>query len=226
VFPIEYDDWKSVCSQMLIQDHRRKQAFLQWYPFVRLSKRDKEQLKNEEFFNAYIKTGFILYYPEVWHVTNNYLTKSDSNFRHASLVSPIMYLIVLAIGKSLARRYIPSRPNGVDVYYGGNFQENRLSYHKDYDIFYKRVNEIACGRQYYIKTDIKDFFPNINVNGLFNMVDENLQATSVPLSPKHLLVCKELFLYLGQGEFPLLDNCTTTSYLSTIIYLDSVDKNL
>jgi len=41
-----------------------------------------------------------------------------------------------------------------------------------------------------------------------------------------MLICKELLFCLGQGEFPLLDNCTTTSFLSTVVYLDSADNNL
>ena len=70
--------------------------YLQWYPFTRLSNHDKDTLMSEEFFHHYIKTGIFIYYAENWIVTNNYIMKGDGNFRNASLVSPIMYLLALS----------------------------------------------------------------------------------------------------------------------------------
>jgi len=137
-----------------------------------------------------------------------------------------MYLVVLAIGKNISRNYLTLRPSNIDVFYAGNFEDDKLSYYKEYDSFHKRVNELADVRQYYIKTDILGFFQNINVTGLFSKIDINLQNNYTPLSQKQLLLCRELFLCLGQGEYPLLDNCTTTSFLSTVIYLDETDTNL
>ena len=184
MLPIEYSDWKTVWSQLLIQKRSRKQVNLQWYSFSCLSKIDKDFLQSEKFFQDYIQSGFVFFHADVWFVSDNYLMKSDGNFRHASLVSPIMYLVMLAIGKHISKRYIPARQKSIDVFYAGNFAEDRLSYHKDYDMFHKRINEIADDRQYFIKTDIKDFFPNININQLFSYIDDNLQKNSASVCAK------------------------------------------
>ena len=226
MFQIEYEDWESVCTHLLKQNRGRMRRYLQWYPFSCLTNAEKTHLQSKSFFDEYIKTGFFLYSSDTWHITNNYLTKSDGNYRHASLVSPIMYLLALAIGKNIAKRYISTRQNEIEVYYAGNFNEDKLSYHGEHAKFVKRIKEIAPQRQYYIKTDIKDFFSNIDVSDLFNSIANNLKNTSSPLSQKNLKIYKELFLYFGKGEFPLLDNCATTSYLSTIVYLEDADKNL
>lgn len=200
--------------------------YLQWYPFTRLSNHDKDTLMSEEFFHHYIKTGIFIYYAENWIVTNNYIMKGDGNFRNASLVSPIMYLLALSIGKTISKKYISARPLGVSTFYAGNFLEHRLYYRKDYDVFFKTLNEFSQSYQYFIKTDVKDFFPNIDVNRLFEMIDYRLTGTEHPLSQKDLLMYKELLLCLGQGEFPLIENSAVSSYLSTVVYLEDADINL
>ena len=50
--------------------------------------------------------------------------------------------------------------------------------------------------------------------------------TSVQIAQKDLLVYKELLLCLGQGEFPLIENCAISSYLATIVYLENPDAKL
>lgn len=50
-----------------------------------------------------LKSGLFLYYSENWLITNNYIMKGDGTFRNASLVSPMMYLVALTIGKSISK---------------------------------------------------------------------------------------------------------------------------
>ena len=196
---------------------------MQWYPFTRLSKHDKAILVSEKYFNEVIKTGVFLYYPENFLTPNNYIMKSDGNFRNASLVSPLMYLLLLTIGKSISKRYHSFRPHGIEVFYAGNYNENRLYYRKDYDIFFKTINELSQSYRYFIKTDIKDFFSNIDVNLLFDKIDYRFSKTGTPISQKDLLIYKELIQCLGQGEFPLIENSVASSYLATVIYLEHPD---
>src|SRR5690625_3503168 len=165
--------------------------FLQWHPFTRLSDQDKELLVSEDFFRNYIQTGLFLYYQENWLVANNYLMKGDGNFRNASLISPIMYLLAQTIGKTISKKYVSSRPLAVEAFYAGNFQENRLYYRKDYDLFFKTINDLSQSYQYFIKTDIKDFFSNIDINLLFEMIANRLLERDEPISQKNLLLYKE-----------------------------------
>ena len=146
-----------VCSQIGQEKRGRKRMYLQWYPFTRLSSREKETLVSKSFFNDYIKSGLFLYYSENWLITNNYIMKGDGNFRNASLVSPIMYLVALTIGKSISKDTNLSANHRL-MFYAGNYDENRLYYKKDYDVFFKTINVLSQSYKYFIKTDIKDFF--------------------------------------------------------------------
>ena len=215
-----------VCSQIRQQKRGRKSMYLQWYPFTRLSSREKETLVSKSFFNDYIKSGLFLYYSENWLITNNYIMKGDGNFRNASLVSPIMYLVALTIGKSISKAYQSKRQPSIDVFYAGNYDENRLYYKKDYDVFFKTINVLSQSYKYFIKTDIKDFFPNIDMNKLFDIINQRFAETGVQINQKDLLVYKELLLCLGQGEFPLIENCAASSYLATVVYLEIPDAKL
>lgn len=215
-----------VCSQIGQQKRGRKSMYLQWYPFIRLSSREKETLVSKSFFNDYIKSGLFLYYSENWLITNNYIMKGDGNFRNASLVSPMMYLVALTIGKSISKAYQSKRQPSIDVFYAGNYDENRLYYKKDYDVFFKTINVLSQSYKYFIKTDIKDFFPNIDMNKLFDIINQRFAETGVQINQKDLLVYKELLLCLGQGEFPLIENCAASSYLATVVYLEIPDTKL
>lgn len=215
-----------VCSQIGQQKRGRKSMYLQWYPFIRLSSREKETLVSKSFFNDYIKSGLFLYYSENWLITNNYIMKGDGNFRNASLVSPMMYLVALTIGKSISKAYQSKRQPSIDVFYAGNYDENRLYYKKDYDVFFKTINVLSQSYKYFIKTDIKDFFPNIDMNKLFDIINQRFAETGVQINQKDLLVYKELLLCLGQGEFPLIENCAASSYLATVVYLEIPDAKL
>lgn len=226
MFSFEYEDWKMICSQIGLQKRGRKSMYLQWYPFTRLSSKEKETLISESFFNDYIKSGLFLYYSESWLITNNYIMKGDGNFRNASLVSPIMYLVALTIGKSISKVYQSQRQPSVSVFYAGNYDEDRLYYKKDYDVFFKTLNDLSQSYRYFIKTDVKDFFPNIDMNKLFDIINLRFAETGVQIAQKDLLVYKELLLCLGQGEFPLIENCAISSYLATIVYLENPDAKL
>jgi len=226
MFSFDYGDWKIICLQIFKQDKSRMRLYLQWYPFAQLSLKERELLLSEEFFNEYIKSGLFLYYSENWLITNNFIFKSDGNLRHASLVSPIMYLVSLLIGKSISKKYQSNRPSTVKVYYSGNFDENRIYYKKDYDIFFKTLNSLTQNYKYFIKTDIEDFYSNINVNILFDLINTRFAETNVKVNQKDLLVYKELLLCLGHGELPLIENGTASSYLATIVYLETPDIKL
>lgn len=152
--------------------------------------------------------------------------KGDGNFRNASLVSPMMYLVALTIGKSISKAYQSKRQPSIDVFYAGNYDENRLYYKKDYDVFFKTINVLSQSYKYFIKTDIKDFFPNIDMNKLFDIINQRFAETGVQINQKDLLVYKELLLCLGQGEFPLIENCAASSYLATVVYLEIPDAKL
>jgi AbiA family abortive infection protein len=225
MFALDYEDWKTVCSKIFAQRYGKK-YYLQWYPFLKLSSKEKKEILSKGYFDNFINSGLFLFYPETWLLCNNYMLKGDGNFRNASLVSPIFYLLFLTMGKKISKHFQSKRQGDIHVLYAGNYTNDRYYYEKEYDTFYKHINNISQHYSYYLKSDIKDFFSNINVNKLFEIISTRVNKQNVVMSQKELLIYKELLLYLGQGEFPLIENSVASSFLSTIIYLEKPDVNL
>lgn len=226
MFGISYNTWKEICDMYFSLHVGTHKAYLQWFPFSKLSDDDKAEISGEDFYNRYIKTGGFVLFPEVMRHSENFIQKSDGSFRNAALVSPILYLVLQAIGKEISKRYISQRPVNIGVYYAGNYELCRPRYKQDYDDFFKAINTGAEQYQYFIKTDITSFFGNINVNELIDRINEICNGTAQTISQTQLLLLKELLLYTGDGYYPLIENSMASSYMSTVIYLDSIDCEL
>lgn len=203
-----------------------QKAYLQWFPFTKLSSSDKEIISGEKFYNQYIKTGSFVLFPSVMHQSENYLQKGDGSFRDASLISPILYLILQSIGMEIHNHYTPVRSADISVYYAGNYEHLRPKYKQDYDDFFKELNGSIDKYQYFIKTDITNFFSNISVDKLIAQIDKVCNSANVVFSQTQLLLFKELLIYCGNGRFPLIENSIASSFLATVVYLDTIDKTL
>lgn len=195
-------------------------------PFSKLTPEDEQEICNQEFFEKYIKTGAFVLFKRTMHRTENFFLKGDGSFRDASLVSPVLYLVLQAIGKEISCKYVSQRHENIEVYYAGNFDHMRPKYKQDYDDFFKSLNASIEDYQYFIKTDLSNFFGNINVDKLIFQIDSVCNASAVNISQTQLQLYKELLLYAGQGRFPLVENSVASSYLATIIYLDIIDQKL
>lgn len=226
MFGISYDTWKEICDMYFSLHVGIHKAYLQWFPFSKLTDDEKNEIAGEDFFNKYIKTGGFVLFPEVMRHSDNYIQKSDGSFRNATLVSPMLFLVLQAIGKEISKRYISQRPVDIGVYYAGNYELNRPRYKQDYDDFFKAINAGAEQYQYFIKTDITSFFGNINVNELIDRINDICNGAVQTISQMQLLLLKELLLYCGDGYYPLIENSMASSYMATIVYLDAIDCEL
>jgi AbiA family abortive infection protein len=226
MFSIKYEDWKDVCDMYFKQKKGRLEAYLQWFPFSKLGKNDKAIIKSKEFFTRYVQNGAGVLFPQFLTRTDNYMQKGDGSFRSSSLLSPFLYLVVQSIGKTISQKYQIQRPKEISIYYAGNYEENRCFYRHDYDSFYKEINSEIENYNYFIKTDIRDFFNNINLNKLFYQIDKIANADDLSITQHHLELYKNLLAYCGNGKFPLVENSVASSYLSTMIYLDDIDNRL
>ena len=56
----------------------------------------------------------------------NYMQKGDGSFRDSSLVSPLQYLLIQAICKTIAEKYLEQRNADISVYYSGNILKRIL----------------------------------------------------------------------------------------------------
>lgn len=226
MFGISYDTWKSVCDMYFSLKPGAQKAYLQWFPFTKLSPEDKKTIAGEEFYNNYIKTASFMLFPPAMHQSENYLQKGDGSFRDSALVAPVLYLFLQAIGLEIHNHYSSIRPSDISVYYAGNYERLRPKYKQDYDDFFKELNSSIDEYQYFIKTDITNFFANINVDKLISQIDSICNSDSVTFSQTQLHLFKELLTYCGNGRFPLIENSVASSFLATVVYLDAVDKAL
>lgn len=223
MFGVSYDTWKSICNMYFSLNAGSQKAYLQWFPFTKLSSADKENISGEEFYNSYIKTASFMLFPPAMHQSENYLQKGDGSFRDSSLVAPVLFLFLQSIGLEVHNHYSPIRPSDISVYYAGNYEYLRPKYKQDYDDFFKELNASIDEYQYFIKTDITNFFANISVDRL---IDKVCNSGTVVFSQTQLHLFKELLTYCGNGRFPLIENSVASSYLATVVYLDAVDKAL
>lgn len=226
MFGITYKTWKHTCQMYFDLSLGSKKAYLQWFPFSRIDKDEEQYISSEEFFREYIEKAAFVLFPEAMHQSENFLQKADGSFRDSSLVSPILYLVLQAIGKEISNHYQPVRNTCIDVFYAGNYEYMRAKYKQDYDKFYKLINTHISSCQYFIKTDITNFFPNINLDILIKQIDERSNIEGVYFNPTQLKMIKELLLYCGNGKFPTIENSTASSYLATIVYTDEIDKRI
>lgn len=226
MFGITYETWADVCQMYFDLGIGSKKAFLQWFPFSKLSKADEQFIASEEFYNNYISTASFVLYPEAMHCSENYLQKGDGSFRDSSLISPILYLVIQCIGKEISKNYIPTRNDCIDVFYAGNLPQMRCGYKQDYDSFYKAINSYIEDCQYFIKTDITSFFSNINLDVLIERIDKRCNARGTVFTPTHLKLYKELLSYCGTGRFPIIENSVASSFLATVVYLDEIDERI
>lgn len=201
-------------------------SYLQWFPFTKLSNADKETIKSKDFYEKYIDSASFVLFPFVMYQSENFLQKGDGSFRDSSLVSPILYLMLQAVGKEIYEQYVTHRPINISAYYAGNYEFMRPKYKQDYDNFFKELNACIDEYQYFIKTDVTNFYANINVDKLFAQIDAVCNSGNIAFTQTQLHLFKELLKYCGNGRFPLIENSVASSFLSTIVYLDEVDTKL
>ncbi|MDY5940733.1 MAG: AbiA family abortive infection protein [Eubacteriales bacterium] len=223
---ITYDTWKNTCKMYFDLGKGTKAAYLQWFPFTKISSADQDTIASEEFYNRYIKSGAFVLFPSAMHRSENFIQKGDGSFRDSSLLSPVLYLVLQAMGKEVSMAYSPQRGSQIEVFYAGNYDEMRPKYKQDYDDFFKAINAHIDESQYFIKTDLSSFFSNISVDLLVSRVDSICNKGAVRFSQTQLSIFKELLLYCGGGRFPLVENSIASSFLATVVYLDEIDSRL
>lgn len=226
MFGIEYNHWRLTCEAYQKTHVRRKEAYLQLYPLSRITNDGWEQLKSKAFYETYISTGSFVFFPHVMFHTKHFMQKDDGSFRDAELLSPVLFLLLQALGVELSELYFDGRPYNNSCYYAGNFEEEGFFYKSEYDKFYKELNECIDSFQFYIKTDISSFFSNIDVNRLVHKLDKKINSDTSELTPIQLNAIKELLNYCGSGSFPLVESSVTSSFLATVVFLEQIDVDL
>lgn len=226
MFGITYETWQSTCQMYFNLKEGTKKHYLQWFPFSKLSKKDEQRICSKDFFTRYIQSASFVLFPNAMHQSENFLQKSDGSFRDSSLLSPILYLVLQAAGKEISNHYVSIRNSQIETYYAGNYQFMRAIYKQSYDDFYKSINNNISGCNFFIKTDVTSFFPNINLDVLISKIDKQCNIDEINFTPLQLSMIKELLSYCGDGRFPTVENSIASSFLSTVIYMDEIDERI
>lgn len=227
---ISYESWKETCDMYLstvtdISLRRSFAMYLQLYPFTRITSVDKTIISSKGFYDNFIKSGAIFHNDSVLKRSNNFILKNNGGFRDAQLLSPLMFLILQAIGVEICKRYRQKRETDENIvaFYAGNFLDHKSLYKSQYQEFSKWNNYYAEEYPYFIKTDLSDYFSNIKFDKLLNLINNNVQAKFTPIQQKTII---DILNYCGDGKFPLVQNSTASSFLATIVYLDIIDVKL
>ena len=127
MFGIQYYQWKLTCASYQKARPRRKEAYLQLYPLSKITENGWNKLQSQDFYDKYVSNGSFVNFPYVMFHTSHYMQKDDGSFRDAELLSPILFLILQALGKELSDLYTDERPYNDSVYYV--VQDRNLDYY-------------------------------------------------------------------------------------------------
>ena len=100
MFGVKYNTWKSVCDMYFSLKTGSLKAYLQWFPFTKLTKADTDTISGEDFYNKYIKTGSFVLFPPAMHQSENFLQKSDGSFRDLCEMKRENYMAAFAYYKN------------------------------------------------------------------------------------------------------------------------------
>lgn len=218
---MEYSTWNNVCEGIFKQSNQTLNKYLQLYPFSILSNEEKEMIKSEEFFSKYIKNGALFRNELVFNFPRHYIQKNNSSFRNSKLVSPIIHIYLECVGYHVCNKY-ERNSTRTRCYYAGNMLELDFHYKKSYERFYADVNECTQRYQYYYKFDVTNFFESIDINILFEQINNN---TTI-IDSRTALIYKRLLQAIGDGKYPIIEKSCSLSFLATYVYSDPFDRKL
>ena len=216
-----YKAWKDACDAMMCQKRRLKYYF-QWYPFSILSKTGWEILSSEDFFSTYIQDGAFLICYSMRFTTKGFVQKQGIAFRDSVLVSPVLFLYLLAFGIEYQSVFIDPRSE-MACEYAGNIANKQVHYWRSYQRYRTHMRIAKGSYSYYLKTDISNFFGSINVDKLISKMQD---CSNGGFSATDGLFLRALLLYCGEGKFPTIQNHPTLSFLATKVFLSDADMGL
>ena len=214
-----FESWVLACNMML-EEESRFRSYIQWYPFSQLNSESWQLLKSEGFYRRYIEDGAFILSEQMRFTTKGYVQKQGVTMRDTHLVSPVLYLYLLAVGIEYEQIYTEGRPEMVCLY-AGDIGRRQAHYRKSYKVFRDSVTYCSERFGYCLKTDIVNFYGAINVDALMSSMQD---YSSGCLSVSDCLFLRSLLLYCGKGRFPTIQNHTTLSFLATKVYLSRVDS--
>ena len=214
----DYDFWKEVCINIEKYADIYGKCYLQLYPFT--FSYSLHSISEKKFYDSIIKNGAIFELNN-FNFPDNFDIKKDGSLRKRNLLTPIIYLYYIAIGKYISNKFKPIAIAHYDCYYAGNFKYNEYHYKRIYKDYITVIKENALKYDYYLKLDIHSFFDSIDLKKLKLILVKNgaITETESYIIEKFLSLC-------GSGKMPQIECGITSSYLATICYLNELDNQL
>lgn len=219
---MNYSDWLDTCESVFETSDNILNKYLQLYPFSRLNVFEKDDIKSKDFFDSYIRNGFIFSLDSTYEITERFIQKGNGSFRKTYLISPILYLYLLAIGKQISVRYRDSRSWNTDCYYAADFNTMDVHYKKSYNDFLSSLNAAHSVYKYYIKIDFSNYFNSLDVDKIFGKIDKQGNI----IDARTRLIYTTFIKIIGNGRFPTVDSNGGLSYVATTVNLDEFDTAL
>ena len=77
---ITYETWKNTCQMYFDLGKGTKAAYLQWFPFTKMSSDDQNAVASEDFYNKYIESGAFVLFPSAMHRSENFIRSISGVF--------------------------------------------------------------------------------------------------------------------------------------------------
>ena len=161
---VSLESWQAAC-QMVKQEGGRLKSYLQWYPFSQLNDASWEKLPSKDYYNRFIKDGSFVLCKSMRYITKGYIQKQGASLRDPHLVSPILYLYLLAYGIEYNQAFSQPRSCGLS-FYAGSLDGRRMDYQKSWQAYCDVLKYDSAKFEYCLRTDVSNFFGTIDVDSL------------------------------------------------------------
>lgn len=219
---IDYAEWLEYVGAFFETPKEVLDKHFQTYPFAKMTDDEKRTILSEAFFTHYVKSCAFLAIETAFVRTVD--TKKNGSLRETTIVPPITFLVLIALGGHLYKKQISSTSSERFfkrfVYYAGNYDKKDFTYKKSYEEFTLAVKE--TGYSFYLKTDLTNFYPSINMNLLATIISKFCPGETL----KSLMFYQQMLEFLGNGKFPTIPDNTGLSYMATDLFLREFDNEI
>lgn len=212
VFGISYNSWKYVCEYYTNLTNDYYIDDIQLYPFYLLNKKEKSILCSKKFFKGYVSNGYFTQFADLNYSRNGYLLNDKFQFKDGKLISPILFLLLEALGKDLYENCQQPHNKNVSFYYTNNY--NKLDYQNEftYEQFIKKIVRESINFNYYINFDVKEYYKSVNLTKVVERIKTYYKDNI--LTSEQLKAIKQLIDMSGGGNLPVFKKNSTSRYIA------------
>lgn len=112
---VSYESWRKAC-EMIKKEGIRLQSYFQWYPFFIISEKSWKKMMARAYYNEFIKDASFLLSKDMRFVIKGFLQKNGASLRKSHLVSPVLFIYLLAYGIEYNKVFIKPSSGSVSCW--------------------------------------------------------------------------------------------------------------